>query len=244
MFVLCGFRSLENLDLGGQIGLLLEEEGLVSGLEGPDVFLGETAALKAYQVQAAELGRVPIGNCEGGNILHDLGAAAHHGVSAHPTELVNAGKSRENDMIFHRDVTGKSGGVGEDTVVSDYCIMGNMSIGEKVVVGTDPGGVLLGGSAMDGDELAEGIAVSYAGVGGFAGILQILTPGSDGGEGLEFVVFADGDRALENEVRMKAAPSANLDLVTNHAIRSDFYVIPDFGLGGDDCGGMNHGNEV
>ena len=242
LFVLCGLRRLENLDLGGQIGLLLEEEGLVSGLEGPDVFLGETAALKAYQVQAAELGRVPIGNCEGGNILHDLGAAAHHGVSAHPAELVNAGKSRENDVIFYRDVTGKSGGVGEDTVVSDYCIVGNMSVGEQVVVGTDPGGVLRAGSAMDGDELAEGIAVSYSGVGGFAGILQILTLGPDGGEGIEFVVFTDDDWSVYHDVGVEAAPRPDADVVADDTVGPNFHVSPDFGLGRDDGGGMNHNN--
>ena len=97
---------------------------------------------------------------------------------------------------------------------------------------------------MNRDELSKGITVTDLRVSRLPAVFKILAPRPNGREGIEFVVFADGDRALENEVRMKAAPSADLDLVTNDAIRSDFYVIPDFGLGGDDCGGMNHGNEV
>ena len=49
---------------------------------------------------------------------------------------------------------------------------------------------------------------------------------------------------MKDEVRMKAASSTNLDLVTNDTIGSNFDVIFYFGLGGDDCGGMNHGKEV
>ena len=97
---------------------------------------------------------------------------------------------------------------------------------------------------MNRDELSKGITVADLRVSGLPAVFKVLAPRPNGREGIEFVVFADGDRALEDEVRMKAAPSADLDLVTNDAIRSDFYVIPDFGLGGDDCGGMNHGNEV
>lgn len=97
---------------------------------------------------------------------------------------------------------------------------------------------------MNRDELSKGITVTDLRVSRLPAVFKILAPRTNGREGIEFVVFADGDRALEDEVRMKAAPSADLDLVTNDAIRSDFYVISDFGLWGDDCGGMNHGNEV
>ena len=95
---------------------------------------------------------------------------------------------------------------------------------------------------MDGDELAEGIAVSYAGVGGFAGILQILTPGSDGGEGIEFVVFADDDRAVDHDVGVQVTPRPDADVFANDTVGTNFHVSPDFGLGRDDGGGMNHNN--
>ena len=84
---------------------------------------------------------------------------------------------------------------------------------------------------MDGDELAEGIAVSYAGVGGVAGILQILTPGSDGGEGIEFVVFADDDRAVDHDVGVQVTPRPDADVVANDTVGTNFHVSPDFGLG-------------
>lgn len=97
---------------------------------------------------------------------------------------------------------------------------------------------------MDGDELSKGIAVADLRVSGLSRILEVLTSRPNGREGIKFVVFSDGDRALEDEVRVKATPSANLDLVPNNAIGADFYLIPDFGLGRDDCGGMDHGKEV
>ncbi len=84
---------------------------------------------------------------------------------------------------------------------------------------------------MDGDELSKGITVADLRVSGLPTVFEVLAPRPDGREGIELVVFSDGDRALEDEVRVKAAPSADLDLVTNDAIRPDFYLIPDFGLG-------------
>ncbi len=45
-------------------------------------------------------------------------------------------------------------------------------------------------------------------------------------------------------MRVKATTGTDLDLVPNNAIGADFYLIPDFGLGRDDCGGMDHGKEV
>jgi len=97
---------------------------------------------------------------------------------------------------------------------------------------------------VDSDELPKGIAVANLRISRLSAIFKVLAARSDGGERIEFVIFADGDRAFKNEVRMKAASSTNLDLVTNDTIGSNFDVISYFGLGGDDCGGMNHGKEV
>jgi hypothetical protein len=97
---------------------------------------------------------------------------------------------------------------------------------------------------VDGDELSKGIAVADLRVSGLSRVLEVLTSRPNGREGIKFVVFADGDWALKDQVRVKATTGTDLDLVPNNAIGADFYLIPDFGLGRDDCGGMDHGKEV
>ena len=74
-----GFVGLEGCDLRGEIAVLPEEEGLVGLLEGADRLRGEAAALEADEVEAAEGGRVAVGDHEGRNVFRDLGEAADDG---------------------------------------------------------------------------------------------------------------------------------------------------------------------
>ena len=43
-------------------------------------------------------------------------------------------------------------------------------------------------------------------------------------------------------MRVEAAPSPDADVVADDAVGPNFHVSPDFGLGRDDGGGMNHNN--
>ena len=62
------------------------------------------------------------------------------------------------------------------------------------------------------------------------------------GEGIEFVVFADDDRAVDHDVGVQVTPRPDADVFANDAVGTNFHVSPDFGLGRDDGGGMNHNN--
>ncbi len=96
---------------------------------------------------------------------------------------------------------------------------------------------------MDGDELAEGIAIADAGAGGFAGVFQVLAAGSDRGERVEDVVGADCDRSLDHHVGVQPGPVSDSHLVADDAVGSDFDPGSQLGLGGNDGGGMNHDGE-
>ena len=58
--------------------------------KGADLFGAEASAFEAHLVDAADFGRIAVGNHEGRNVLNDLGAAAKDGVPADAAELVHS----------------------------------------------------------------------------------------------------------------------------------------------------------
>ena len=58
-------------------------------------------------------------------------------MSANLTELVDGGQPSDDGMVFYHDVSRQSGSVGEDDMVSEVTIMGNVSIGHEEAVMTD-----------------------------------------------------------------------------------------------------------
>ena len=129
-------------------------------------------------------------------------------------------------------------------MISHYGVMCHMGVGEKVVVGANAGGHFRGGRPVYGDELAECVSVSDPGMGGLASVFEILASCTDGGEGIEFVVLADGDWPFHHEVGMEMTAGADPDPVADHAVGTDFDTGPEFGLGRDDGSGMNHDGAV
>lgn len=57
---------------------------------------------------------------------------------------------------------------------------------------------------------------------------------------VEFVVGPDFGVALDGDVRVKVAAVAEGDVVLDDAEGADFYIFTDFGLGGNDGGGVDH----
>ena len=123
-----------------EIESFLKKERFVSSFECPDIFRCKPAALQADQIETANLGGVSIRNGKRRNILHYLRATSDHGVGPHPAELMNTGHSGENDVVLDDHVTCQSGGIGENAVISYNRIVCDMGVGQKVIVGADPGG--------------------------------------------------------------------------------------------------------
>ena len=118
-FVLCGRVVGEGFGLGGEVSFFFEEERFVGRLEGADGFGGKAATLEADEVEAAQGGRVAVGNHEGGDVLHDFCAATDDGVGADAAKLVDSGEAGDDDVVGDGDVAAQGGPVGEDAVVAD-----------------------------------------------------------------------------------------------------------------------------
>ena len=222
---------MQGLKLRREIDSLLQEEGLIGVFECPDVFWVKTAALQANEVEAPDLSRVSICDGEGRDVLHDFGAASDHGVGTHPAELVNPCHPGEDDVVLHCDVACQGRCVRKNAVIPDYGIVCDVSVGKKVIVGSDPRGRFRGGAPVDGDELPKGIAIADLRIGGFPGILEVLAPCPDGREGIEHVVLSNSDGALKDEMRVQMAPRSDANLIPDDAVRTDFHIIPDLVLG-------------
>ena len=77
------------------------------------------------------------------------------------------------------------------------------------------------GAAVDCGKFADLIAVSDAGLGTLAVVLQILGCDADGGVGIELVVVADRERALQHDAGFNAGACADFDVGADDDVGSD-----------------------
>ena len=97
---------------------------------------------------------------------------------------------------------------------------------------------------MDGDVLAEGVAVADDHGGGLALVLEVLGLLADGGEGEELVVGTDRGVAVDRDVgvQRQRSPSVTWALTTQNGPISTS--APSWAWGETDGGGMDHGRRL
>jgi hypothetical protein len=233
----CGVEVGDGL---GKISVLFEEESLVSGAEGAEVFVREATSLQSDLVDPPDRGGVPIDNGERRDVLDDLGDSSGDGVSPDPAELVDSGEARDDGVVVDPDMSGEGAIVGKNDMVSHLTVVGDVGVGEKKIVGTHAGRGIGVGPAVDGGVFPEDIAITHDEGGRFAGIFQVLGLDANGGEGKELVVIADLGLSVNDNMGVKLAAVAETDPVFDHAVRADFRFGAQGGPGGNDGGRMNH----
>ena len=210
-------------------------------LDGFAGFLGETAAFEADLVHRAGGAGVAVHDHVGRNVLHDLGATAHHGVHADAAELVHGHVAAQDGVIFHHDVPGEAGETGHDDVVAEKAVVRDVGVGEKQIVVADDGGGLGSGGAVDGHAFAENIVIADFEAGDAAFPFQVLGLEPEGDEGKNFIAGAEAGVAIDDGVRMQAAAVAKGDVLADDAVRADMAIGADLRAGMDDGGGVDHG---
>jgi hypothetical protein len=75
-------------------------------------------------------------------------------------ELVHGGETAQEDVIAQVNVTCQRGIVGQDDVVAQLAIVGQVDVGHDPVVVADAGGAGPDGATVEGDEFADGVAVT------------------------------------------------------------------------------------
>ena len=153
---------------------------------------------------------------------------------------MHAAERFDHRPILHGDVAGEGDRVAELGMIAHFGVVRDVHIGHQEVVGADPRHQATALRApMDGDELANLVAASDAGLRALALVLQILRRNTDRGVRIEDVVFADGGHAFHINVSHKTRVRSDFDIGADDAVGSDFRAVRDASLRIDDGSRMN-----
>src|SRR5207249_2800886 len=95
-------------------------------LQSRDVAGRETVAAQADQVQTHDAARGPVDHRVGGDILDDAGVAAHHRQSSDSAKLVDADGTGDKGAVVNAHVPGQERVVGNDDLISQVTVVGNV----------------------------------------------------------------------------------------------------------------------
>lgn len=215
-------------------------EEAVGFAEGADFFGGEAAAFQPDLINSADLGRVAVGNHEGRHVLNDFRASAEDGVLADAAKLVDPAQATDDRIVLDDDMSGQGAIVGKNDMIPDRAIVGDMGVGEEVIVISDDGLTSGTGTAIDGAEFAEAVVVADFEVGRLGFVFEILRPLSNRTEREEMVVVPDAGGAGDADMTGEDAMGTDGDIGSDDAEGPNFRIFSDLGRGVDDGGGMNH----
>ena len=98
----------------------------IGGLELRDVVAVEARAAQSDAIQADDHRRRSVGEHEWRDVLHHLGAAAHHGESTDAAELVHGGVPSQASAVAHLDVSAQHDPIGQKHLVTYATIVGHV----------------------------------------------------------------------------------------------------------------------
>lgn len=152
---------------------------------------------------------------------------------------MDSGEASDDDVVLDGDVTSEGGHVGHDDVVADLHVMGEVGVGEEMVVRPNDGGLAVRRGSVDGAVLAEHVVIADAHLGGASAILEVLGPAADAGEGKHLVVGAEDGVPFDDDVGMEDGPRAEHDVLPEDAVGADSAILGDLCTRVKDSGGMD-----
>ena len=118
---------------------------------------------------------IALRNDIGWHILYDNRPTANHGVRTDANKLVIPGMAAQDGPITHFAVAGQLRIAGQNGLVADLTIMRDVHITHNPVVGPNGGDALvLSGTDMKADKLANRIAVTNFQTRGFTTVFLVL----------------------------------------------------------------------
>jgi hypothetical protein len=143
--------------------------------------------------------------------------------------------------VADADMAGDLRQVGEDGVVADLAVVREVHVGHDPVVVADARDArILHRAAVDGAELAEGVAVPDLDPGRLALVLLVLRRRADRDEVPDGVAPADARVAVEHHVRADEAASAHFHVLADDRKRADLDVRGEPRAAVHDGAGMDH----
>src|SRR5437667_7237270 len=127
-----------------------------------DAVLGETATLEASGVQSVGMG-VAGSNGFGKrkHVAGDSGAASDERMCADANKMLHPTKRAHRRPFLHDYMASQSCGVGQNDVVLDHAVVGNVAVGhdERVTANAGQASALCG-AAINSDKFADGVVVA------------------------------------------------------------------------------------
>ncbi|GAB4244634.1 MAG: hypothetical protein OHK005_09600 [Candidatus Methylacidiphilales bacterium] len=156
-----------------------------------------------------------------------------------PAELVDGRQTPDDDMIAEDHMSAQGSVVGQDAMVAHDTVVGNVRVGEEMVVVTDNGGFTWTGAAVYRDELPKFVVVPDLEVGGFSFVFQVLGLPADRTERVKEIAGPETAWSLKNNVTDEPTAWAEFDVRTDDAPGADFNIIGQAGLWGNNGSGVN-----
>lgn len=111
---------------------------------------------------------------------------------------MHSGQTAHDDFVAHGDVPGQGRGVGQDVVVADHAVVGDVRVGHHQVVRADAGHSAAAlGAAMDGRKFADPVAVANDKRALFTAEFQVLGFAADAGHRMDMVFGAESREAFD-----------------------------------------------
>ena len=136
-------------------------------------------------------------------------------------------------VVVDVDVSAQQRGVGDDDVVAQLAIVGDVAAGHEEVAVADAGDALfLFRGAVDRHALADDVVVADDHLRVGAAVADVLRLAADDDARVDVVAAADGDVAHQGDVVFQPRSAADPHLGTDDAERADLDVVVDFSAAG------------
>ena len=117
------------------------------------------------------------------------------------SELLDGHESFQDGPVFDFDMACKIDIIGQDDPVSEAAVVGDVYVGHEQAIASDYGLVGVGGTSINGYELADGGAVANFNGSFFSLDFQVLRLTRDNGSGVDFTVFSDACPIKDGDIR-------------------------------------------
>jgi len=143
-------------------------------------------------------------------------------------------------VIFNSDVSCESAHIGNDDVVSQPIVVGNVAVSQNVVVGADFCYFAVASCAINRDAFAKGVVIADFGSRQATFPFQVLRLQANAGEGEKFVAAADASVSVDDHVWMQSATGAQNNVLTDNTIGPDLAICANFRFGMNNRRLMDH----
>src|SRR5215813_3716939 len=108
--------------------------------------------------------------------------------------------------------------------------MRDVTVSKDVVVRADHGSFAVGRRAVDSDAFPNGVMIADLGSRNAAIPFQILSLKPNAGKGIDFVSYPQSCVTTNHHVREEPGPVTQQHVLSDHTIRPNFAIRPDFGF--------------